>query len=101
MWAAAFAHVALAEQLGPNVWVGGALILTACVSRCVLGEEDDTEEVEEEEGKWCQGGSEQGPDAKRPGSLDKWLLMPKTSALLVLAELSAEAVESVATDVIS
>lgn len=32
LWGAAFAHAALGEHLGPNTFVGGALILAACTA---------------------------------------------------------------------
>jgi len=35
LWGAAFAHAALGEHLGPNTFVGGALILAACMSRSI------------------------------------------------------------------
>ena len=39
VWAAAFANVVLGEAIGVNTVVGGALIISACISsavRCVL-----------------------------------------------------------------
>jgi len=35
LWGAAFAHAALGEHLDPNIFVGGALILAACLSRSI------------------------------------------------------------------
>ena len=35
IWAAAFANVVLGETVGLNTWVGGALIIAACISSSV------------------------------------------------------------------
>jgi drug/metabolite transporter (DMT)-like permease len=35
LWGAAFAHAMLAERIGPETFLGGALILAACASRAV------------------------------------------------------------------
>jgi hypothetical protein len=35
VWAAAFANLVLAEAVGPNTLVGGALIIAACISSAI------------------------------------------------------------------